>query len=103
MPCDARECQSYFWTDRPGGVLVAWEITWKGKTTLDTVTMRTTKKSKMEENMRPSANTSVWQPARRWVEKQETVERCGCMVARTEVCIYTDREGREAEVSEVKG
>ena len=75
----------------------------EGKTTLDTVTMRTTKKSKMKENTRPSANTSVWQPARRWVEKQETVERCGCMVARTEVCIYTDREGREAEVSEVKG
>lgn len=60
MPCDARECQSYFWTDRPGGVLVAWEITWKGKTTLDTVTVTITKKSKVEENTRPSANTSVW-------------------------------------------
>lgn len=90
MPWDARECQGYFWTGRPGGVLVAWQINWKGKTTLDMVTMRTTKKSQMEENTRPSANTSVWQPAHRWIAKQETMERCGRMVDRTEVCIYTD-------------
>ena len=59
MPWDARECQGYFWTGRPGGVLVAWKIKWKGKTTLDMVTMRTTRKSQMEENTRPSANLGL--------------------------------------------
>ena len=52
VPWGARGCQGYFWTDGPGGVVMACELPWKGKTTLDRVTTTMAKKSQMGAKLR---------------------------------------------------